>query len=260
MAATLAATAAAADSLRYCDQTVAASAEQHDKRLRFVAVIKAELERSGTRLALMSRSGIDLSRFGVRYSHAGVSLRASAGAPWSVRQLYYACDQQRPQLYDQGMVGFVLGTHDAGLGYVSALLLPAARALPLERTALDNARALALLGDRYSANAYPFSAIYQNCNQWLAELLALAWQPPPDPAAPSMPLRAAAQQWLLSEGYVPTVFEAGSRLMLWLSGLSPWLHGDDHPEADKAEAIYRVSMPAAIEAFVQRLVPDADRI
>ena len=37
--------------------------------------------------------------------------------------------------------------------------------------------ALALLGREYSANAYPFSPRYQNCNQWVAELLATAWRP-----------------------------------------------------------------------------------
>ena len=53
---------------------------------------------------------MDLSRFGVRYSHSGVSLKTGDNAPWSVRQLYYACDEERPRLYDQGLAGFVFGT------------------------------------------------------------------------------------------------------------------------------------------------------
>src|SRR4051812_19073160 len=61
-----------AGSLRFCDQHAELSAAQQDKLLRFGAVIKAELEKSGRSLALISRSGLDLSRFGVRYSHAGL--------------------------------------------------------------------------------------------------------------------------------------------------------------------------------------------
>ena len=54
------------------------------------------------------------------------------------------------------------------------LLLPAAEAAQLEQAALDRRRALGLLGASYSANAYAFGLRHQNCNQWLAELLASA--------------------------------------------------------------------------------------
>src|SRR5436190_12809502 len=96
-----------ASALRFCDKQAVLSAEQQDKLIRFGAIIKAELDKSGENLALIARSGLDLSRFGVRYSHAGVSLKASQNTPWSVRQLYYACDEQKPRIFDQGMAGFV---------------------------------------------------------------------------------------------------------------------------------------------------------
>ncbi|MDE2276432.1 MAG: DUF2145 domain-containing protein, partial [Burkholderiales bacterium] len=194
----------------------------------------------------------------------GVSLQHSPETPWSVRQLYYACDEQRPRLFDQGLSAFVLGTDDAALGYVSVVLLPPAAAAALARAALDNRLALQLLGGRYSANAYPFSARYQNCNQWVMELLASAWgglpgaapgTPPPDDA------RRRAQHWLREQGYEPTVFDVGSR---WLMALGPvfirWIHGDDHPASDLDRQRYSVSMPASIEAFVQGHVPGARRI
>jgi hypothetical protein len=173
-AAALWATAAPAAALRYCDRPAEASPAEQDRLLRVGALIKAELEASGQRVALIARSGLDLRRFGVRYSHAGVSLQASPNTPWSVRQLYYACDERRPRLFDQGLAGFLLGVDDPALGYISIVLLPAADSAALERAALDNARALSLLGGTYSANAHPWSLRYQNCNQWLAELLALA--------------------------------------------------------------------------------------
>jgi hypothetical protein len=242
--------------IRTCDQPERLSPAQKDTLLRFGGIVKDELEKSGQRVALISRSGLDLSRFAVRYSHAGVSLKASENTPWSVRQLYFACDEQRPRIFDQGMSGFVLGLNDAALGYVSIVFLPEAEASELERAALDNRQALQLLSPAYSANAYPFSLKYQNCNQWLVELLATTWgrldggEPP----------RAQAQGWLKDKGYTPSVMAVGSRPMMWLGAFVPWVHSDDHPTEDTDQALYRVSMPASIEAFVQAQVPGATRL
>lgn len=267
---------ALAASTRFCDEPAALSAGQHDRLLRFTGVIRAALEGSGERMALVSRSGLALGRFGQRYSHAGLSLRASAETPWAVRQLYFACDERRPRLFDQGLAAFVQGMDRPSLGFVSVVLLPPDRAASLETLALDNSAALAVLAADYSANAYAFSARYQNCNQWVAELLATAWSAArsaaeraderaderaadgatPQPAA----RRTDAQDWLRKAGYTPAVFDLGSRLLMWLSTFSPWLHSDDHPQEDTAKAVYRVSMPSSLEAFVQRLAPTAQRL
>ena len=243
--------------LRYCDPPAPLDAVQQDRLFRFGAVVKAELARSGDALALIARSGLALDRFGLRYSHAGISLRDSANAPWSVRQLYFDCQQARPRLFDQGIAGFVLGGADPDIGYVSVLLLPPADAAPLLRAVQDKRLALGLLGGSYSANAHAFSLRYQNCNQWLAELLAVAWGGllPDDDLPVGDALRFDAQRWLQAQGYQPTRFDLGSPLLLWLSGSLPWLHTDDHPAEDLAAWQLRVSMPASIAAFVQRRAP-----
>jgi hypothetical protein len=252
--------AAAADGqagvLRQCDPGRPLSAEQKDTLFRFGAIIKAELEASGAGLALVARSGLDLSRFGFRYSHAGISLKASTDSPWAVRQLYYACDEGRPRIFDQGISAFLLGTDDPATGYVSVLLLPPAEGAEVERLALDNARALQLLGTSYSANAYAFSPRYQNCNQWVAELLAAAW----GRLAAGDDLRTQAQGWLRAQGYEASVFAVDSRPLMWLGSFIPWLHDDDHPADDLAQMTYRVSMPSSIEAFVHGTVPGAQRL
>ena len=229
---------------------------QQDRLLRFATLVKEELDASGGAVALVARSGLDLGRFGVRYSHAGVSLKASEGAPWSVRQLYYACDEERPRLYDQGMSGFVFGSDDADLGYVG-ILVPAGRdAAALEAAARDDARALRLLAATYSANAYPFSLRYQNCNQWVAELLATAWGALDD--APD--LRARAQRWLVGAAYAPRAIDVGSPWVVFAANFVPLVHLDDHPEADLAALQVRTSLPASLEAFVRARNPGARRI
>ena len=214
-----------------CDPPDTLSAEQKDKLFRFGAIIKAELEKSGQRLALIARSGTDLSRFGVRYSHAGFSLKNSPDTPWAVRQLYYACDQKQPLIFDQGMLGFLLGMNEASLGYVSVVLLPTAEAAEVEQAALDKRQSLQMLGATYSANAYPFSLQYQNCNQWVAEVLALAQGRLNDGAPP----REQAQAWLKGQGYTPSVMDVGWRPLMWAAYLVPWLHNDDHPAEDLAQ-------------------------
>ncbi len=245
-----------AASLRYCDRPLALNAAQKDKLFRLGGVIKTELENSGRTVALMSRSGLDLSRFGQRYSHAGFSLKNSADTPWAIRQLYYACDEKRPRIYDQGVSGFLLGTEDPAIGYVSVVLMPPAESERLERTARDNRQALSLLGATYSANAYAFSLKYQNCNQWVAEILAAAWGALPIDDG----VRSQAQRWLQEKGYAPSLIDVGDRILMWFSNLMPWLHSDDHPSENLRQAHYRISMPASIEGFIRQTVPGATRV
>jgi hypothetical protein len=243
-----------AESLRFCDRPAPADARQQDRLLRFAAIVKTELDRGSASAALVSRSGLDLARFGLRYSHAGVGLR-QGDTPWSVRQLYYACDERRPRLYDQGMAGFVMGMSDAAIGYVSIVSLPEAPAERLARRAADTPAVLRLLGARYSANAYAFAETFQNCNQWVMELLATAWGAPADGDDP----RGAAQHWLRDAGYAPHAFRLGPWWM-WASVFVPWVHHADHPTEDVAAGVYRVSMPVSIEAFVRKQVPGAERV
>lgn len=264
-----------ADVLGFCAPGPQASAAQQDRLLRFSALLKRELEASGQQLALIARAGLDLQRFGQRYSHAGISLKHSPNTAWSVRQLYFACDEGRPRLYDQGLAGFLLGSLTPDLSFVSVLLLPEEAAAPVQAWAADEGRALQLLSPAYSANAHAYSLRYQNCNQWLVELLAASWgdlavdpaapplagdEPAPAPLA-SLALRGRAQQWLSQQDYRPSELQIGWRPLMWLgTALIPWLHNDDHPPADLEQLRYRVSMPASIEQFARQRYPDAQRI
>jgi hypothetical protein len=247
------ASASHAESLRYCDAPAALSAVQQDRLLRWAAVIKNVLDDSTHSVALVSRSGLDLARLGQRFSHAGVALREGLATPWAVRQLYYACEEREPRLFDQGMAGFVMGTQDPMLGHVSIVLLPPAAAQPLQAMATNKAQALQLLGSHYSANAYAFSVLFQNCNQWVVELLAAAW-------GEAVHTRADAQRWLLAAGYVPSHITLGSRLWWWLASALPWLHTSDHPEKAAQQLTFQVSMPQSIEDFVRAVHPQAQRI
>jgi hypothetical protein len=252
----VAAGAVHASSQRLCDREAPLSAAQQDRLLRFAAIVKRELDDSGAAVALIARSGLNLERFRIRYSHAGISLKASDNGPWSVRQLYYACEERAPRLFDQGMAGFVFGTDDPAVGYVSIVLLPREQASSIERAALDRPRALRLAAGTYSANAYPFSLRYLNCNQWLIELMASAWSSIADDAA----LRSNAQAWLAAQRYEPGTIEVGSHALMFAGAFIPWVHFDDQPQDERWALRLRTSLPSSIEAFVHAQLPQAERI
>jgi hypothetical protein len=245
----------AAASSQFCDRAVPLSASQQDRLLRFTAAVQDALSATGSDAVLISRSGLDLSRFGIRYSHAAIAWKGADGT-WSARQLYYACDEGHPRLYDQGLAGFVMGIDDSALGYVSIVALPPEASRALRGAALDTSRALHLLAARYSANAYPFSLRYQNCNQWVMELLAVAW----GGLADGDDLRQRAQQWLREAPYKPESVYVGSHALIFASNFVPLLHLDDHPEDDIYALKLRVSLPSTMEAFVREQRPGSERV
>jgi hypothetical protein len=201
---------------------------------------------------LVSRAGLDLARFGLRDSHAGLALKDNPNSPWSVRQLYYACDEARPRIFDQGMAGFVLGAEEPAQGRLSLVLLPEEPGAALQAAALDPITPLALLAGEYSANAYAYSTRYQNCNQWLVELIASAW-------GAAAPQREEAQRWLRERGYEAEPVNVG-RTLIVAAHFVPLVHVLDHPDEDLRALTMRVSLPSSIEHFVQREVPQARRI
>jgi hypothetical protein len=246
---------------RFCDFQAQLQAPRLDRLLRFAAIARQALQDSGATVAVVARSGTNLQRFGVRYSHAGVSLLQGELGPWSVRQLYYDCGEGRPLIFDQGLAGFVAGTDDPGSGYLSAVLLPEPAAQALRGAVLDKTLALALLAGRYSANAYAHSQRYQNCNQWLVEMMASAWGGLAG-GAEAAPLRAReqAQAWLATAGYAPQGLQVGSHALMAVAPLLPFIHLDDHPEADRFALQLRTSLPADLERFVRQREPRARRI
>lgn len=222
--------------------------------LQLSAVVRQTLDASASPAVLISRSGMDLSRFGIRYSHAAIAWRNKRGE-WSARQLYYDCDEGRPRLYDQGLAGFVLGMDDPRQSFISIVPLPQPAAQAVRDALLDEPRALRLLAARYSANAYAWGLAFQNCNQWVMELLAAAWGGLPD----GDDLRARAQRWLRDAGYAPDPVRVDSHALMFAAGFVPLLHLRDHPEDDRFALRLHVSLPSTIEAFVHQRVPQAQR-
>lgn len=248
--------AARASSLIFCSRPASPSVETKSHLLLFGNLLKEQLEQSSARAVIISRSGLDLDRFDIRLSHAGISLRDNPDASWSVRQLYFSCDENRAHIYDQGLPGFLFDLGDGNRVYISMIELPGAAERALVAVAADNRLAAALQVGDYSANAYPYSTHYQNCNQWLMEMLAYAWGHLPHEGD----LRARAQDWLRAQNYLPSTVDVKHQYMVWAAHFVPLVHNDDQPAADLSMHRYQVSMPASIEDFVHRTVPGSQRV
>jgi hypothetical protein len=174
--------------------------------------------------------------------------------------LYYACEESRPRLFDQGVAGFALGADAPGQGHVSLVFLDEEKGALLERAAEDKRLALALLAGQYSANAYAFGTRYQNCNQWVAEILASAWGRLDGPLDDHKAPRERAQNWLREQGYTAGPVKVPSHWMMFAGQFVPLVHVNDHPVDDIYAMALRVSVPASIEDFVRRRVPEARRV
>jgi hypothetical protein len=140
--------------------------------------------------------------------------------PGSARQLYYACDERRPRIYDQGLAGFAMGTDDPALGYLSIVRLPP-QGWRCNR--------------RFTRLAPAGRAVQRQCLRLqpaLPELQSMADRNAGrrvGRSADGEDLRERAQAWLRKEGYAPEPVEVGSRFWMLASYFVPLLHLDDHP-------------------------------
>ncbi len=239
----------------FCDRAHQLTAGQQDRILRFAAVVREELALADTDTVLISRSGLDLSRFNIRYSHAAIAWR-DEDKVWTARQLYYACEEERPRIYDQGMAGFAMGIDNPALGYISIVKVPAEAAQMLKEAALDKQRVLRLLAATYSANAYAYGLNYQNCNQWVMETMAAGWGHLDDGAD----LRERAQLWLQQAHYAPEPTPVNSHWLMFASSFVPLLHLDDHPAEDRYALKLKISLPSTVETFVHEQYPSSERV
>jgi hypothetical protein len=128
--------------------------------------------------------------------------------------------------------------------------------LALRPALTDNPRVLHLLAAQYSANANAYGLRYQNCNQWIMEMIAAGW----GGLADGEDLRERAQAWLRDAHYAPAPVDVDSRLLMLASYFVPLLHLDDHPADDRWAMKLRISLPSSVETFVRERFPASQRI
>ncbi|GGY46925.1 DUF2145 domain-containing protein [Pseudoduganella albidiflava] len=179
------------------------------------------LDDSGAAVAMISRAGQDLSKYGLVYSHMAFAVRDHAEGRWTVVHELNDCGTAGSDLWHEGIGNFLLiGLHR----HATHVLVPGPDV---------QARLVALLGTRtprrlheprYSMLAYAFSTRYQNSNQWVLETLAAATAPPG-----KVETRAEAQQWLKGAGFAPLTIEVPMFTRLGGRMFRANVMFDDHP-------------------------------
>lgn len=219
---------------RSCE-TQKVSREVLEKGLTMAEQTRQALDASADRVVLLARSGQDLSKYGLQYSHVGFAYQQAdgkGGHTWRVVHKLNACGTAQADIYRQGLGEFFL---DDPWRYEAAWVAPnpeiQARLLPLLQ---DNAQLARLHHQPYSMVSYAWGRQYQQSNQWLIETLAAAIEP-------SVNSRERAQAWLQFKGYVPTPLAIGALTRLGARVTAANVAFDDHPNekrfSDRIETV-----------------------
>lgn len=207
--------------------------------------LQAALDASGSNVAIVGRQGQDVSEYGLKYTHAGYAFRAAPDQPWRVYELLNQCATADSDLWVDGLANFFLDdpyTLDAVL-----IVPPPAVAANLAALLAAPAQLHRFHERNYNMVAYPFSTKYQNSNQWLLELLAVA-----EASDIQVRDREHAQAWLKLVGYQPTEMHIGPLTRLGGRMFKANVAFDDHPNQLRFSDRINVVTVESIMAFVRR--------
>jgi hypothetical protein len=210
------------------------------------------LDKSSAHVAVIARAGQNLSAYGLSWSHAGLVYREIEGGPWRVLHKLNTCSTDEASLYRQGLGEFFM---DDPFEY-RAVVVPlkpevAAKLLPVLR---DTANAQAMHTKRYNMLAYPWAQRYQQSNQWALETLAYAHNA-------DVPGRAAAQAWLMSQGFTPATLRLGPLTRLGARATRANVAFDDHPNEKRfSDRIETVTVESMLAFLQHRQLGDAQII
>lgn len=216
------------------------------------------LDASGEQVVLLARSGQDLTKYGLQYSHFGFAYRQAdgqGGHVWRVLHKLNFCGTADADVYRQGLGEFFL---DDPWRYQAAWVAPS----PAVQQALlallqDDARVVRMHTRAYSMLGYPWSTRYQQSNQWVVETMAMAF----DAGVGS---RTQAQAWLQLRGYQPTTLRLNAFTRLGARITSANIAFDDHPNdkrfSDRIETVTVDSVFAWMQAAGLAKAPVALRL
>ena len=225
VAAVAAAVTLPAQAGRPCEEQPATVAAV-ERGMALAATTAARLDATGAQVVVLARTGQDLSKWGLRWSHLGLAYRVGDGvdSQWRVVHKLNHCNTDRAEVYRQGLGEFFL---DRPFRYEAAFVELSAdvqvRLLPVLR---DNAAVVQWHEPRYNMLAYPWAPRYQQSNQWALETLAGAM----DQDART---RKQAQAWLQLRGYEPTTLRIGALTRLGANVTRANIAFDDHPNSKR---------------------------
>jgi hypothetical protein len=199
------------------------------------------LETSGAQVVMLARSGQDLSKYGLRYSHMAFAYRSSTGA-WRVAHKLNQCGTADSALYRQGIGDFFL---DRPFRYEAAFAVPSSSVQEqLLRTLTSPSQLTQMHEKKYNMLAYPWAQTYQQSNQWVIETLALA--------VVGARTRSEAQHWLQLKDYQPTPLNINAMTRLGANITRANITFDDHPNAKRFSGRIETVTVDSVFSWLQR--------
>lgn len=224
---------------RSCEAAQPPQAKMIERAMNLAVKTLNALDASGAKVVVLARSGQDLTKYKLRYSHLGLAYRiddAQGGHVWRVLHKLNECGSAQADVYRQGLGEFFL---DDLWRFQAAWVVPTPDVQDKLYSLLQNeALSLQLHSAHYSMVAYPWSTRYQQSNQWAIETLALALTTDtPQPVT----TREQAQDWLRNHAYLPSVLNIGALTRLGARLTAANVAFDDHPDekrfADRIETV-----------------------
>lgn len=235
---------------RACE-TKATSATTFVSALEVAEKTRAQLEASGAQVALLARVGQDLSSYGLRYSHLAFAWRDHPQGRWLVVHELNQCGTNASALFNEGLANFFL---DDLFAFEAKIVIPSASSQARIVAALASSVGARMHSPHYNMLAFPFSAQYQNSNQWVLETYAAS----SDPLAARD--RPAAQAWLKLAGYQAKTLRIWTGKRLGARVFTANVAFDDHPLGRRvAGQIDTVTVETVLD-FIKRRDPQAREI
>jgi hypothetical protein len=201
------------------------------KALELALKTREKLEQSQAKLVLIGRVGSDLSKHGLRYSHAGFAWRDSPKGRWIVTHLLNHCGSATSALFEEGLGNFFM---DDPFVYEAIVAVPSPALQERLVAVLDSPLPLALYTPAYSMIAHPFSTRYQNSNQWLLELSAAGL------ANRQIFNRADAHRWLRESDYAASSVAISAMERIGAGLFSANVRFDDHEFHERSSGRYKI--------------------
>ena len=205
--------------------------------------VRGQLEQSGAAAALVARVGLNLGEFGQRYTHMGLAVRDHVRSRWQVLHLFNPCGRADSEILVQPLEQF----YEVDLFEYEALLLTPSYPVQaaLRGVFMNPATTRLLHKPAYNMIAHPFNTRFQNSNQWILEMAALALD-----TGGTVKDRASAQAWLQQVGFepgairIPNLRRTGARLF------SPHVSFADHTQDEYERQAYLVITVDSIARFL----------
>lgn len=209
--------------------------------------VENTLERSDSNFALIARVGNDISKYGLKYTHVGFAKKRARDGAWVVVHQLNPCASAYSGLFVQGLGTFMLDdlyTHDI-------LLVTLKSPLDENLETVFSADAPRRLYDpQYSMISYPGTpARYQNSNEWLLELLALAQAQAEDI---DLHTRDDAHRYYLENGYKGSVIHISPLRRAFARLAARNVRFDDHPPSSHRTGLYETVSVKSVLHYLQQ--------